>query len=463
MAGVCCGSAASKAASASTTIAGAAVTSWFKATGVPLLEALQQLTLQQAALRSAGLVAATVVGVAFGNWLLELMGNKMEHVIERTRNSSGLDLVAGSALASVHRPAKLLLPLYGLFYCMLVVSAFADVLVSHLARSDPNMTTIFHVCTRQVLEGIKGLAQLMQDTSELVVIVFLAWFLISWKDELLNCVTARLEGGKGDEGEERAIARVLVPLSNLLTWGIVATAGMTAMVAFGVNVQPLLTFGSISTVAVGFAAQSTMQNVVSALQIYSSRPFIIGDRIQLKTLSGSTIVAGVVESIAPMRTLIRSDQKLPVYINNKDVMNLIVVNESKLRRAPVAPKLPLIEASLVLRYQDADMLPAAQQAIEDYLSNHPLVDKAISPRCVLAEFTNAGPRLALRALLQKSAAGRQAYFQAEMLTQAERIVRSLGGYLAISHEYLDALPPSPPAGSGATAVSGEFGATPAGP
>lgn len=32
---------------ASSTIAGAAVTSWFKATGVPLLEALQQLTLQQ--------------------------------------------------------------------------------------------------------------------------------------------------------------------------------------------------------------------------------------------------------------------------------------------------------------------------------------------------------------------------------------------------------------------------------
>ncbi len=97
-------------------------------------------------------------------------------------------------------------------------------------------------------------------------------------------------------------------------------------------------------------------------------------------------------------------------------MSLIVVNESKLRRAPVAPKLPLIEASvgctsmfyaynaclhlvmqqawvrrlllavtekpplkaailtapppplqLVLRYQDADMLPAAQQAIEGAL------------------------------------------------------------------------------------------------
>lgn len=31
----------------------------------------------------------------------------------------------------------------GLFYCLLVVSAFADVALSHIARSDPQMTTIF--------------------------------------------------------------------------------------------------------------------------------------------------------------------------------------------------------------------------------------------------------------------------------------------------------------------------------
>lgn len=48
----------------------------------------------------------------------------------------------------------------------------------------------------------------------------------------------------------------------------------------------------VCAVAVGFAAQSTMQNVVSALQIYSTRPFIVGDRVQLKSMSGSTIVAG---------------------------------------------------------------------------------------------------------------------------------------------------------------------------
>lgn len=52
---------------------------------------------------------------------------------------------------------------------------------------------------------------------------------------------------------------------------IVLAATLTTLTAFGINVQPLLTFGSIGTVAVGFAAQSTMQNVVSALQIVSVR------------------------------------------------------------------------------------------------------------------------------------------------------------------------------------------------
>ena len=123
--------------------------------------------------------------------------------------------------------------------------------------------------------------------------------------------------------------------------------------------------------AVGFAAQSTMQNVVSALQIYSTRPFIVGDRVQLKSMSGSTIVAGrlipdcaallksllaaqvqydlthlepvevastssieasaasvsppagVVEHIAPMRTVLRGDNKLPIYIGNKASSGLL--------------------------------------------------------------------------------------------------------------------------------------------
>ncbi|KAI3434983.1 hypothetical protein D9Q98_003035 [Chlorella vulgaris] len=395
------------------------------------------MSLEQAALRSAGLIAATVVGVILGNKLLALVGAKMDVVNERMRRSNGLDLLMGTALASVHRPALVLLPWYGFFYILLIASAFADVAV---LRLDAQVHTVTHLCAAQVLEFLNHTSQLMQDTSELVLIIFAAWFLISWKEHLVRTVVSKMEdSGMSDEPN---LVRVLVPIGNLLSWAIVAGAVLTTLTAFGVNVQPLLTFGSIGTVAVGLAAQSTMQNVVSALQIYSSRPFIVGDRIQLKSLSGSVIVSGVVEHIAPMRTVVRGDNKLPVYVNNKDVMNLIVVNESKLRRDNVLPKLPLITASLTVRYKDVDKLAQIEKSITGYLAAHPDVDAAISARCVLAEFTAAGPQLALRALLHRRAASRQSLVLSEMLQGAEQIVRGHGAFLAM--QYPMQLPPSPP-------------------
>ncbi|KAL4435614.1 hypothetical protein ABPG77_002577 [Micractinium sp. CCAP 211/92] len=438
--------------------AAAATDAWIQATGVPLVEAFQQLTLQQAGLRSLALVLATALGVLVGNKLLDVMGTKMEAVAEKTRNSSGLSLLVGTALASVYRPAKMLLPVYGGFYSLLVVTALAEVAVSRM--DDQHIHSMLYVCGERLLDVLKGLAQLMQDTSELVLIVFAAWFLIAWKDELIEVITANLEV---DERDEINLTRVLVPLGNILSWAIVLGAGLTTMTAFGVNVQPLLAVGSIGTVAVGFAAQSTMQNVVSALQIYSTRPFIVGDRVQLKSLSGSTIATGVVEHIAPMRTVLRADNKLPIYISNKDVVNLLVVNESKLRRSSVAPKLPLIEGTITLRYCDVDIVPEVERTMTEYLELHPNVDPAISPRCVLAEFSPAGPQLSFRALLHKSAAGRQAFIRADMLRQAERIVRQHGGFLAVEQFYGGGLPPSPPPATGAIrSGSGEFGSTPAG-
>ena len=54
---------------------------------------------------------------------------------------------------------------------------------------------------------------------------------------------------------------------------------------------------------------------------------------------------GACGGLSPVHSLLnKGTSALPAL--PQDVMNLIVVNESKLRRAPVAPKLPLIEASV---------------------------------------------------------------------------------------------------------------------
>jgi hypothetical protein len=73
--GVSC--AAHGGAAAAPPVAAAAAQAWVRATGVPLLMAMQQMTLGQAAVRSAGIIAATCVAVALGNKLLDAVGSQV--------------------------------------------------------------------------------------------------------------------------------------------------------------------------------------------------------------------------------------------------------------------------------------------------------------------------------------------------------------------------------------------------
>lgn len=103
------------------------------------------------------------------------------------------------------------------------------------------------------------------------------------------------------------LARIVFPLSTLINWATITAAILSSLHALGINIQPLLALGSVSTIAIGFAAQSTVTNVVSAFSLYTARPFIVGDRIQLKSMSGAVVVHGTVEKILPMSTVIKTD------------------------------------------------------------------------------------------------------------------------------------------------------------
>ena len=63
-------------------------------------------------------------------------------------------------------------------------------------------------------------------------------------------------------------------------------------------------------VAVGLATQSVASNVVSALSLFASRPFVVGDRVQLLS-GGAVVVEGLVEQIEPMRTVLRDAEGNP--------------------------------------------------------------------------------------------------------------------------------------------------------
>lgn len=50
---------------------------------------------------------------------------------------------------------------------------------------------------------------------------------------------------------------------------------------------------------------------------FLSRPFVVGDRVEISTPSGSKSIVGVVEKIEPMSTHLRTNQWLPIIVPNK--------------------------------------------------------------------------------------------------------------------------------------------------
>lgn len=64
------------------------------------------------------------------------------------------------------------------------------------------------------------------------------------------------------------------------------------------------------------SADSWLSSAPHVVQ-FLSRPFVVGDRVDLSTGAGERVLVGVVERVDPMRTIIRTDACAPVTIPNK--------------------------------------------------------------------------------------------------------------------------------------------------
>lgn len=123
---------------------------------------------------------------------------------------------------------------------------------------------------------------------------------------------------KLSERKRQTIYEVLVSIVKYLVWFIVIC---TILTKFGVNISSLITVASVSSVAIGFGAQSLVQDVITGMFILFEDQFGVGDTITVE------MVTGTVESIGLRSTRIRSvDGDLHIIPNG---MIKIVTNMSK--------------------------------------------------------------------------------------------------------------------------------------
>ena len=84
--------------------------------------------------------------------------------------------------------------------------------------------------------------------------------------------------------------------------------------------QSLLAGAGILAVAVGFASQHAMSNIVSGLFVVIFKPFRVNDRLTVKGLSG------VVEDITLRHTVIRDYENKRILIPNAVISDEVIVN-----------------------------------------------------------------------------------------------------------------------------------------
>ncbi len=143
--------------------------------------------------------------------------------------------------------------------------------------------------------------------------------------------------------------------------------------------QSILGAAGIMAIAVGFAAQQALGNIISGIFIVISKPFQINDRI-----SFNDGLRGVVEDISLRHTIIRNFENQRIIIPNSIISNQILINsnyaDTKICR--------LIDIGISYG-SDIDL---AKLIIREEIENHPLNFDNRSPEDV----ENGVPKVMVR-------------------------------------------------------------------
>lgn len=180
------------------------------------------------------------------------------------------------------------------------------------------------------------------------VIVCSSWLFFRWKNEIENTLLS-------DPTKKVDVTTVRM-VSRLVTLAIGLVTSLVVLQTFGVDIAPLLAFGSIGAASIGFAGKDVMANFCSGIMLQITRPFVRGDQILLPEKH----IEGHIEDIGWFRTSIRDIEKRAVYLPNNYFSTMVVVNISRMthKRIKQTLKLPLTSIEKI-----SDAIPQIREMI----------------------------------------------------------------------------------------------------
>jgi len=115
-------------------------------------------------------------------------------------------------------------------------------------------------------------------------------------------------------------------LGTFIMWIVLALIFSHVVPSLNKLTTSLLAGVSIVSVVIGFAAQSTLGNLVSGISLVIYKPFRRGDRLQLTTPTG--LETGIVEELSLGYTVLRTFDNRRIVLSNGTIANQIMINLS---------------------------------------------------------------------------------------------------------------------------------------
>lgn len=213
-----------------------------------------------------------------------------------------------------------------------------------------------------------------------------------------------------DEGLENFLFRI----AGVGLWAIVI---LTAADEFGINVTGLVVGLGFVGLAVAFAAQDTVENVIAGVFIIIDRPFREGERILLpKSLGGIYSKWGDVTYIGLRTTRVRSTDGVLLTIPNKLLTKDAVANFSHSSDMELRVRIRL---GLTATWSN---VTKAEKIVNDIAANHPdIVRKPKPPEVVLRGFGDQEVVMEIRYYVDNARKMRpsKSYFVTEILRNFE--------------------------------------------
>ena len=204
-----------------------------------------------------------------------------------------------------------------------------------------------------------------------VLLILIATFIIA---KIVSGLVRRMFSGSIEKSN-------LSFMEKLTRWIIYFFGFLAISGPLGIDFSGLLVAGGIIGVAVGFASQNTLSNVVAGILLMFERPVNLGDNISVKGTEG------YVEDIGLMSTTIRTYKGVYVRVPNEAMFTSDITNY-------VAHVARRFDYKITIRYKDdADK---AVKIIKETIEKHPYALKNPAPSVFVDDVGPNGSNLNVR-------------------------------------------------------------------